>query len=117
MKKIEVTIKPFQLEEVKSMLVELGVEGMTVSEVRVFNRRKSLAKIYRGNEYSVDLLPETRIEMVVSEGKAEQIVAALSRAGKAGKIADGKIFVLPIEQSIRIRNGEVEKTAELQYLG
>ena len=106
MKKIEAIIKPFKLEDVKDALAGLGVEGMTVVEVKGFGRQKGHKEIYRGAEYVVDFLPKIKIEIVAEAGKADQIVAAIQDAAKTGKIGDGKIFVLPVEQAVRIRTGE-----------
>jgi nitrogen regulatory protein P-II 1 len=106
MKKIEAIIKPFKLEEVKDALAEVGVEGMTVSEVKGFGRQKGHTEIYRGSEYTVDFLPKIKIDVVVAENLVESATAAILKAAKTGKIGDGKIFILPVEQAIRIRTGE-----------
>ena len=106
MKKIEAIIKPFKLEEVKEALAEIGVEGMTVSEVKGFGRQKGHTEIYRGSEYTVDFLPKIKIEIVLGEAQVEAATAAIISAAKTGKIGDGKIFVMPVEQAIRIRTGE-----------
>jgi nitrogen regulatory protein P-II 1 len=106
MKKIEAIIKPFKLEEVKDALGEIGIEGMTVSEVKGFGRQKGHTEIYRGSEYTVDFLPKIKIELVVPDGAAEGAVAAISKSAKTGKIGDGKVFVSTIEQAIRIRTDE-----------
>ena len=111
MKKIEAIIKPFKLEDVKDALSGLGVEGMTVVEVKGFGRQKGHKEIYRGAEYVVDFLPKIKIEIVTEAAKADQIVAAILEAAKTGKIGDGKIFVLPVEQAIRIRTGERDADA------
>jgi nitrogen regulatory protein P-II 1 len=106
MKKIEAIIKPFKLEEVKDALAEIGIEGMTVTEVKGFGRQKGHTEIYRGSEYTVDFLPKIKIEIVVAEGIAEQATAAIVKAAKTGKIGDGKIFVSSVEQAVRIRTEE-----------
>ncbi|MGB0586187.1 MAG: P-II family nitrogen regulator [Limisphaerales bacterium] len=106
MKKIEAIIKPFKLEEVKDALAEVGVVGMSVSEVKGFGRQKGHTEIYRGSEYTVDFLPKVKIETVVADGTVDDAVAAITKAAATGKIGDGKIFVQPIEQAIRIRTGE-----------
>jgi nitrogen regulatory protein P-II 1 len=106
MKKIEAIIKPFKLEEVKDALAELGVEGMTVTEVKGFGRQKGHTEIYRGSEYTVDFLPKVKLEIVLTDDLAEKAVATIVSAAKTGKIGDGKVFVLPIEQAVRIRTEE-----------
>jgi nitrogen regulatory protein P-II 1 len=106
MKKIEAIIKPFKLEEVKEALAEIGVEGMTVSEVKGFGRQKGHTEIYRGSEYTVDFLPKIKLEVVIADALAETAVAAIVKAAKTGKIGDGKIFILPIEEAVRIRTEE-----------
>lgn len=106
MKKIEAIIKPFKLEEVKAGLSEIGVEGMTVTEVKGFGRQKGHTEIYRGSEYTVDFLPKVKIEIVAADDKVEAIVKSVLSNAKTGKIGDGKIFVSPIEQSVRIRTEE-----------
>jgi len=106
MKKIEAIIKPFKLDEVKHALGELGVEGMTVSEVKGFGRQKGHTEIYRGSEYTVDFLPKVKVEVVVPDSKLQAITDAIIKAAKTGKIGDGKVFVLPVEEAIRIRTEE-----------
>ena len=106
MKKIEAIIKPFKLEEVKDALSDLGIEGMTVSEVKGFGRQKGHTEIYRGSEYTVDFLPKIKIEVVLADTLVENAVAAVVKAAKTGKIGDGKVFVYPIEDAIRIRTEE-----------
>jgi len=106
MKKVEAIIKPFKLEEVKDALGEVGIEGMTVSEVKGFGRQKGHTEIYRGSEYTVDFLPKIKIEMVLPDGRVEAAVNAIVKSAKTGKIGDGKIFVTPIEEAIRIRTEE-----------
>ena len=106
MKKIEAIIKPFKLEEVKDALHELGIEGMTVTEVKGFGRQKGHTEIYRGSEYTVDFLPKIKIELVVADGALEGAVGAIVQTAKTGKIGDGKVFILPVENAIRIRTDE-----------
>jgi len=106
MKKIEAIVKPFKLEEVKDALHEVGIEGMTVSEVKGFGRQKGHTEIYRGSEYTVDFLPKIKVEVVVADGKAAEVAAAIVKAAKTGKIGDGKIFISPVEEAIRIRTDE-----------
>ena len=106
MKKIEAIIKPFKLEEVKDALGEMGIEGMTVTEVKGFGRQKGHTEIYRGSEYTVDFLPKVRIEVVVADGRVDAAVAAIVKAAKTGKIGDGKVFVSKIDEAIRIRTEE-----------
>jgi nitrogen regulatory protein PII len=106
MKKIEAIIKPFKLEEVKDALSHLGVEGMTVSEVKGFGRQKGHTEIYRGSEYTVDFLPKIKIEVVLADGLVSQVVEAIVKAARTGKIGDGKVFVSTIEDAIRIRTEE-----------
>ena len=111
MKKIEAIIKPFKLEEVKDALAEVGIEGMTVSEVKGFGRQKGHTEIYRGSEYTVDFLPKIKIEIVVSDEKTDTAVKAIGGSAKTGKIGDGKVFVLPVEQVVRIRTDETGEEA------
>src|SRR5580700_10032932 len=106
MKKIEAIIKPFKLEEVKDALSEIGIEGMTVSEVKGFGRQKGHTEIYRGSEYTVDFLPKIKLEIVVADGQKDAAVGAIIKAAKTGKIGDGKVFVSGIEDAIRIRTEE-----------
>src|SRR5215831_8156402 len=106
MKKIEAIIKPYKLEEVKDALNELGIDGMTVSEVKGFGRQRGHTEIYRGSEYTVDFLPKVKIEVVVSDASADPAMTAILRAARTGKIGDGKIFITPVEQAIRIRTEE-----------
>jgi len=106
MKKIEAIIKPFKLEEVKDALGEIGIEGMTVSEVKGFGRQKGHTEIYRGSEYTVDFLPKIKIELVVADNQTDSAVGAIIKAAKTGKIGDGKVFVSGIEQAVRIRTEE-----------
>jgi len=111
MKKIMAIIKPFKIEEVKEALNEMHVEGMTVTEVRGFGRQKGHTEIYRGAEYTVDFLPKIKMEIVTSDELAPKIVAAIMEAAKTGKIGDGKIFILPVEDAVRIRTGETGEEA------
>jgi nitrogen regulatory protein PII len=106
MKKIEAIIKPFKLEEVKDALAEIGVEGMTVSEVKGFGRQKGHTEIYRGSEYTVDFLPKIKIEVVVIDSIVESASAAIVKAAKTGKIGDGKVFISPVDEAVRIRTEE-----------
>jgi nitrogen regulatory protein P-II 1 len=106
MKKIEAIIKPFKLEEVKDALGELGIEGMTVTEVKGFGRQKGHTEIYRGSEYTVDFLPKIKLEVVLADERVEAAIAAIIKAAKTGKIGDGKVFVSSIEDAIRIRTDE-----------
>jgi nitrogen regulatory protein P-II 1 len=111
MKKIEAIIKPFKLEEVKDALADIGVEGMTVSEVKGFGRQKGHTEIYRGSEYTVDFLPKIKIEVVVADGMSEQAAQAIIKAAKTGKIGDGKVFISPIDEAVRIRTEETGEKA------
>ena len=111
MKKIEAIIKPFKLEEVKDALGEVGIEGMTVSEVKGFGRQKGHTEIYRGSEYTVDFLPKIKIETVVADNVKDTAVAAIVKAARTGKIGDGKIFVSTIEEATRIRTDEKGESA------
>jgi nitrogen regulatory protein P-II 1 len=106
MKKIEAIIKPFKLEEVKDALGEIGIEGMTVTEVKGFGRQKGHTEIYRGSEYTVDFLPKIKVELVVGDTQVEGAVAAIVKSAKTGKIGDGKVFVSPVETAVRIRTEE-----------
>jgi nitrogen regulatory protein PII len=111
MKKLEAIIKPFKLEEVKEALGEIGIEGMTVSEVKGFGRQKGHTEIYRGSEYTVDFLPKIKIETVVADDQVDAAVETIAKAAKTGKIGDGKIFVISVEQAIRIRTNETDDKA------
>ena len=106
MKLIKAIIKPFKLEEVKEALAEIGIEGMTVSEVKGFGRQKGHTELYRGAEYVVDFLPKTKVEVAVDESMLDQVIEAISNAAQTGNIGDGKVFVTSLEQAIRIRTGE-----------
>jgi nitrogen regulatory protein P-II 1 len=111
MKKIEAIIKPFKLEDVKSALTALGIQGMTVVEVKGFGRQKGHTEIYRGSEYTVDFLPKVKIEIVVADAQTSAAVDAIAEAAKTGKIGDGKIFVYAVENALRIRTGETGEQA------
>ena len=106
MKKIEAIIKPFKLEEVKDALGEIGIEGMTVTEVKGFGRQKGHTEIYRGSEYTVDFLPKIKLELVLTDKQVEAAVATIVKAAKTGKIGDGKVFVSSVESAVRIRTDE-----------
>src|SRR5581483_2919010 len=103
MKKIEAIIKPFKMEDVKEALAEIGIEGMTISEVKGFGRQKGHTEIYRGSEYTVDFLPKVKFEIVLADDRTAKAVEAIVSSAKTGKIGDGKVFILPIEDAIRIR--------------
>ena len=111
MKKIEAIVKPFKLDEVKNALTKIGVQGMTVTEVKGFGRQKGHTESYRGTEYSIDFLPKSKIELIVSDELVNQAIETIERAAKTGKIGDGKIFLSSIEEVIRIRTGERGKGA------
>jgi nitrogen regulatory protein PII len=111
MKKIEAIIKPFKMEDVKESLAEVGIEGMTVSEVKGFGRQKGHTEIYRGSEYTVDFLPKVKLEIAVSDAMVDKAIQAISTAAKTGKIGDGKIFILPLENAVRIRTEETGDSA------
>ncbi|WP_373073658.1 P-II family nitrogen regulator [Sulfurimonas sp.] len=111
MKRIEAVIKPFKLEDVKDALAEIGITGMTVSEVKGYGRQKGHSELYRGAEYVVDFLPKIKMEMVVDDKDVDQVTSAIVEAARTGKIGDGKIFVSDIEKIIRIRTGETDAEA------
>ena len=111
MKRIEAVIKPFKLEDVKDALAEIGITGMTVSEVKGYGRQKGHSELYRGAEYVVDFLPKVKMEMVVADEQVESVTAAIISAARTGKIGDGKIFVSDIDKIIRIRTGETDEEA------
>lgn len=111
MKKIEAIIKPFKLDEVREALSELGVSGLTVTEVKGFGRQKGHTELYRGAEYVVDFLPKIKLEVVIAADMVERAVEAIVKAAHTGKIGDGKIFITPVEQVIRIRTGETNESA------
>jgi len=106
MKKIEAIIKPFKLDEVKNALTKIGVQGMTVTEVNGFGRQKGHTESYRGTEYAIDFLPKSKIEIIITDELVTQVIETIERAAKTGKIGDGKIFLSPVEEVIRIRTGE-----------
>jgi nitrogen regulatory protein P-II 1 len=106
MKKIEAIIQPFKLDQVKQALTEIGVEGMTISEVRGHGRQKGHKEVYRGQEYNVDLLPKAKLEIVVPAARCDEVIAALTAAARTGKIGDGKLFIFDVADAIRIRNDE-----------
>jgi nitrogen regulatory protein PII len=106
MKKVEAIIKPFKLEEVKDALAELGIEGMTITEVKGFGRQKGHTEIYRGSEYTVDFLPKIKIEIVIPDNRIDAAVAAIVKTAKTGKIGDGKVFISKIDEAVRIRTEE-----------
>lgn len=107
MRKVEAIIKPFKLDEVKEALSEIGIQGMTVTEVKGFGRQKGHTELYRGAEYVVDFLPKIKVEITVSDEMAEKVVEAIVAAARTGRIGDGKIFVLPLEGAMRVRTGEM----------
>ena len=111
MKLITAIIKPFKLEEVRAALTDLGLQGMTVTEVKGYGRQKGHTEIYRGAEYSVNFLPKVKIEVAVATGDADKAIEAITQAAKTGQIGDGKIFVSPIEHTVRIRTGETDDSA------
>jgi nitrogen regulatory protein P-II 1 len=106
MKKIEAFIKPFKLDDVKSALMEIGIKGLTVSEVKGFGRQKGHTELYRGSEYRVDFLPKSKLEMFVTDEEVDNVVETIVKVARTGAIGDGKIFILPVEDAIRIRTGE-----------
>ena len=106
MKKIEAIIQPFKLDDVKEALKAIGIDGMTITEVRGHGRQKGHKEVYRGQEYNVDLLPKVKLELVVSSERSEEVIKTLTAAARTGKIGDGKVFVTGLEQAIRIRTGE-----------
>ncbi len=111
MKKVEVIIKPFKLEDVKDALTQIGITGMTVSDVKGYGRQQGHSELYRGAEYVVDFLPKIKLELVVEEEKVDEVVKTIVESAKTGKIGDGKIFVTPVERTIRIRTGEEDEEA------
>ena len=111
MKKIEAIIQPFKLDEVKEALKSIGIDGMTISEVRGHGRQKGHKEVYRGQEYQVDLLPKVKLEMVVPSSRAEEVISTLAAAARTGKIGDGKIFVYDVAEAVRIRNGDRGESA------
>lgn len=111
MKLVKAIIKPFKLEEVKEALSEIGIEGMTVTEVKGFGRQKGHTEIYRGSEYTVDFLPKVKLEVVVADDVVSKVLDAITKAAKTGKIGDGKLFVIPVEEAVRIRTEERGETS------
>ena len=111
MKKVEAVIKPFKLDDVREALSEIGISGMTATEVKGFGRQKGHTELYRGAEYVVDFLPKVRIEVVIPDDQVERCVEAIAEAARTGKIGDGKIFVTPVERAVRIRTGEEDLAA------
>jgi len=111
MKKIEAIIKPFKLDDVKEALNEIGIQGMTISEVKGYGRQKGHKEIYRGAEYVVDFIPKMKIEIVVETNRVTQVIETIRQAANTGKLGDGKIFVIPVEEAIRVRTGERGKDA------
>ena len=111
MKMVTAIVKPFKLDDVRESLSEIGVQGITVSEVKGFGRQKGHTELYRGAEYVVDFLPKVKIEVVVPDGIVEQVIEAVTKAARTGKIGDGKIFVTPVDQAVRIRTGETGEEA------
>ena len=111
MKKVTAIIKPFRLQEVKTALVEIGIQGMSITEILGFGRQKGHVELFRGNEYDIDLRPKVKIDVAVPEDQVEQVVECITQAASTGEIGDGKIFVSPIEQVIRIRTGERDRDA------
>ncbi len=111
MKKIEAIIKPFKLDDVKEALNGIGIKGMTISEVKGYGRQKGHTEIYRGAEYVVDFLPKIKMEIIVSADQVDEVIETVVKAARTGKIGDGKIFVLPVEQIVRVRTGETDREA------
>ena len=111
MKKVEAIIKPFKLDDVKEALNEIGLQGMTISEVKGYGRQKGHKEVYRGAEYVVDFIPKIKLEIVIEDGRVQAVVEKIQQAANTGKIGDGKIFVLPVEEAIRVRTGEKGKDA------
>ena len=111
MKKIEAVIKPFKLDEVREALSEVGITGLTVTEVKGFGRQKGHTELYRGAEYVVDFLPKIKVEVVVTDSVVEQAIEAIIKSARTGKIGDGKIFVMPVDSVVRIRTGETDESA------
>jgi nitrogen regulatory protein P-II 1 len=111
MKKVECIIKPFKLEDVKEALADIGVTGMTISEVKGFGRQKGHTELYRGSEYTVDFLPKVKLEIIVKDEDVDRVVESIATAARTGRIGDGKIFIYPLEKIIRIRTGETDAEA------
>jgi len=110
-KKLEAIVQPFKLDEVKEALIAIGVDGMTISEVRGHGRQKGHSETYRGQEYNVDLLPKVKVEIVIADARLDEVLATLTAAARTGKIGDGKVFVFDVSQAVRIRNGDVGDSA------
>lgn len=111
MKKIEAIIRPFRIDDVREALAEIGVKGMTITEVKGYGRQKGHTEVYRGSEYQIDFLPKIKLEVVVSDGLADKVVDTILKAAKTGQVGDGKIFVAPIEDVVRVRTGESGEAA------
>jgi nitrogen regulatory protein P-II 1 len=111
MKKVEVIIKPFKLDDVKEALNEIGIKGMTISEVKGYGRQKGHTEIYRGAEYKVDFLPKIKMEIIIDADQVDKVIDVVVEAARTGKIGDGKIFVLPVEKIVRVRTGETDNEA------
>lgn len=111
MKKVECIIKPFKLEDVKEALADIGITGMTISEVKGFGRQKGHTELYRGSEYTVDFLPKVKLEIIVKDDDVDRVVESIATAARTGRIGDGKIFIYPLEKIIRIRTGEIDAEA------
>ena len=111
MKKIEAIIKPFKLDDVREALTDIGITGMTVTEVKGFGRQKGHTEVYRGAEYAVDFLPKVKIELVLRDEQVDQVVDVIIETARSGKIGDGKIFIIPVEEAVRIRTGERDDAA------
>ena len=111
MKKIEIIIKPFKLDDVKAALNDLGIKGMTLSDVKGYGRQKGHTEVYRGAEYKVDFLPKMKLEVIVGNEQVDKVIEAVVAAARTGKIGDGKIFVLPVEKAVRVRTGETDSQA------
>ena len=111
MKKLEAIVQPFKLDDVKEALIAIGVDGMTISEVRGHGRQKGHSETYRGQEYNVDLLPKVKVEVVVTDSRLEEVMTTLTAAARTGKIGDGKVFVFDVSQAVRIRNGDLGDSA------
>ena len=111
MKKIEAIIKPFKVDDVKNALTKVGVQGMTISEVKGFGRQKGHTEIYRGAEYTIDFIPKAKIELIVTDDLAPQVIETIERNAKTGKIGDGKVFILPVDNAVRIRTEEADEKA------
>ena len=111
MKLIEAIVKPFKLDEVKDALLEIGIQGMTVTEVKGFGRQKGHKETYRGQEYTIEFVPKVKIEVAVNDGQVQRVLETITRAAKTGSIGDGKIFVLDVEHAVRVRTGETDDDA------